>query len=126
MIDPKDDPTSIGSILVSMGVISVGQLHRAVEEKANASQDVLLGRLLVAAGFISNEQLDVALNAQTGLRSKKPVVRAKAQAYIAVTSSATVVKMAEHVRRHSDDTRRSKTGDDYAAITDEMLYKKKF
>jgi hypothetical protein len=125
MIDPKDDPTSIGSILVSMGVISIGQLNRAMEEQRTASRDVLIGKLLVAAGFISNEQLEVALNAQTGLRSKKPVVRANAQAEIAEQSSAAVVRIAGHLRKQSADTRRSRTGEGHEAVTDEMLCKRK-
>jgi len=125
MIDPKDDSTSIGSILVSMGVISIGQLSRAMEEQKNSSQDVLIGRLLVASGFISNEQLEVALNAQTGLRSKKSVVRANAQANIAEQSSAAVVRIAGHLRRQSAETRKSRTGEGHEAVTDEMLCKRK-
>ena len=101
MIDPKDDPTSIGSILVAMGVITMDQLLVAIEEQTSASKDVLLGKLLVASGFISHEQLEIALGAQEGLRSKKKVHRAHASATIAERSSAAVVEIAQSVRKHS-------------------------
>lgn len=123
MSDPKSDPTSIGLILVAMGAITADQLHVAVEEQKQASEDVLLGKLMVASGFISPEQLEVALSAQAGLRSKKTVQRAHAQAAIAESSGAAVVGMAEHIRRQSEATRRGKSGQGYPAVTDELRCK---
>jgi len=123
MSDPKDDETSIGSILMAMGAVTVEQLKVAVEEQKIASEDVLLGKIMVASGCISPEQLEVALSAQAGLRSKKNVKRAYAQASIAESSGAVVVGIASLVRKQSEITRKSRTGQDYPAVTDDMICK---
>jgi hypothetical protein len=67
--DPKIDPTSLGSILLKMGAISEEELLCAVEEQRKITADVLLGKLLIAHGFCTEDQVEVAVRAQLGMRS---------------------------------------------------------
>lgn len=82
-MSPKDDPTSIGSILVKMGAISEEELQAAVEEQSNLSIEHLLGKLLVANGICSAEQVEVAVAAQRDMRSEDEHKQAVAIADIA-------------------------------------------
>ncbi len=84
-MNPKDDPTSIGAILVKMGVVTEDELALAIEEQANASIEHLLGKLLVANGVCSMEQVEIALAAQQGMRSDEEHKQAVAIASIAMT-----------------------------------------
>ena len=67
---PKDDPTSIGAILLKMGAITEAELKQAVDEQENLSIEHLLGKLLVANGICSSEQVEVAVAAQRDMRSE--------------------------------------------------------
>lgn len=82
-MSPKDDPTSIGAILVKMGAISEEELLAAVEEQSNLSIEHLLGKLLVANGICSAEQVEVAVAAQRDMRSEDEHKQAVAIADIA-------------------------------------------
>jgi hypothetical protein len=121
-VPPQDDPSSVGQILVDMGLVTRGQLGRAVEMQERSSIEQLLGKLLVAEGHISNKQLDMALNAQAGLRSKKETDQAKAQAAIASENCSSVVLMSQALRRKSSTIRRA-TSEGHAAVTPAMLAK---
>lgn len=120
-MSPADDPTSIGSILVAMGVITAEQLEIAVREQHTVRVDVLLGKLLLANGVISPHQLEVALQSQNDLRSKKKHKRAMAQSKIAEQSVGAVIALASKLRKSARETREKVTGTDYPAITAEML-----
>lgn len=113
---PGDDPTSLGSILLAMGIISHEQLVKAVEEQDNSSIEIMLGKLLVANDIITSDQLEVALSAQMGLRSKKRESKARAQASIAEVGSARILELALSVRNKSEDNRQRRTGEGYPAI----------
>ena len=65
----RDDPTSIGAILLKMGAITEAELKKAVDEQENLSIELLLGKLLVANGVCSLEQVEVAIAAQRDMRS---------------------------------------------------------
>jgi len=83
MVDPKDDPTSIGNILLSMGVVTREQLIAIREEQA-MEEDRRMGMMLVRKGWCTEEQLDVALAAQKTMRTKGKVGQALALADIAI------------------------------------------
>ena len=69
MKTPEDDPTSIGNILLRMGLVTRDQLESVMSEQVHMREDLLMGNLMVAKGLISKEQLEVALAAQKGMRS---------------------------------------------------------
>jgi hypothetical protein len=91
---PKDDQTSLGNILVNMGLVSQDQLAEAVLEQQQTSIEVLMGKLLVADGVISEEQLQRALEIQQGLRSKHKYDRALAMSEVATFTHTRVVELA--------------------------------
>lgn len=68
MKTPKDDPSSIGNILLKMGLVTKEQLDAVMNEQAHMREDLLMGNLMVAKGLITREQLEVALAAQQGMR----------------------------------------------------------
>lgn len=123
MSDPKRDPRddtevfSIGTILVKMKAVGREDVERVLEEQSKMSSDELLGALLVRKGIITEEQLEVALSAQEGLRSKRPHVRAMAAASLAVRSSDGVRALAGRVRDAVDGCRRRRTGEGFPAVT---------
>ena len=68
---PKEDPTSLGSLLLSMGAITPSQLEIAVTQQALMDKEMLLGKLLVANKAIDNETLQEALKTQERLRQNQ-------------------------------------------------------
>lgn len=123
MSDPRDDTTtfSLGTILVKMKVATREQVAEALAEQQTMTEEEVLGQLLVARGVIDKEQLQVALDAQHGLRSKKRHVRAMAMSRLAEASSRRVVQLAGAVRRAAGEARRATTGHGHPAITPDML-----
>jgi len=113
---PEDDTTSVGRILVAMGLCTPGQVARVVELQKNSSSEDRIGIFLVAHGLISMEQLELALSAQEGLRSKAKHKRALAQASIAQQSGSSTMELADRVRGRAAEVRR-KTGTDFPAVT---------
>lgn len=114
-IRPEDDETSIGRVLIAMGVCTPGQVARAAELQRKAPEDERIGVFLVAHGHASVEQLRLAINAQVGLRSKAKHKRALAQATIAQQSGAAVVSFADRVRSRAAEVSK-KTGQGYPAV----------
>jgi hypothetical protein len=102
---PADDPTSLGAILISMGIISNEQLDQATEEQRAASPDEMLGAILIANRHITDKQLDMALSAQHGLRSTAKSAQAMANAEIAHTGVLRVMAMAARIRQKSTQVR---------------------
>ena len=82
-LNPADDPTSIGCLLVSMGAVTDRQLHTAVDTQKTAEPDQLLGMVMVAESMITAEQLDEAVKMQKALRGRRKDKQALAQATIA-------------------------------------------
>jgi len=118
---PKDDSTSIGSILVAMGAITEEQLREAIQEQHNARMEVMLGKLLVANGIISSHQLEAALQSQHDLRSGKKHKRAMAQSRIAEQGVGAVLALATRLRVSAQETKERITGTEFPKITADML-----
>jgi hypothetical protein len=114
------DDTEIGSILIAMGVCTSRQVEIAAKKYKEDALDKRLGTYLVAQGHVSRQQLDMAVNAQAGLRSKKRHRRAMAQADIAESSSVANLSLARNLRKRAAAVR-STTGQDHAAITPKMV-----
>lgn len=104
-MSPAEDATSIGNILISMGVISEQQLGAVLKEQQRLRQDQLIGRLLVAAGVISTGQLQRATDMQSSLRSKKPVQAAIATADLAISRHRrqSVIELRQRIEKRSDE-----------------------
>jgi len=81
---PKDDPTSIGSILLAMDAVNKYQLDEAVRDQRASKEDVLLGVLLVHKGYCTRDQLSAAIDKQASLRGNNRSKRALALADIAL------------------------------------------
>jgi hypothetical protein len=113
---PEDDETSIGRILIAMGLCTPGQVSRVAELQKKSSTEDQMGMFLVAHGLISMKQLELALNAQEGLRSKAKHKRALAQAEIAKQSGSSVVKLADRVRGMATEVKRQ-TGTEFPAVS---------
>lgn len=120
----SDDTTTVGAVLLAMGLITPGQLAAIVEEQNKSSVDELIGALMVKNRMISSEQLEMALSAQSGLRSKKKHTRAMAVGEIAKQSNGRVIALASTIREKSSAARRKVTGSEFKAITSEQLVKK--
>jgi len=125
--DQRDDTEvfSIGTILVKMRAVSREEVRRVLEEQSKMSSDELLGELLVRRGIITEAQLEVALDAQRGLRSRKPHVRALAAADLASRASSGVRNLTARVGEAISDSRRKRTGEAYPAVTALLLAEKK-
>lgn len=113
---PEDDETSLGRILIAMGLCTPGQVSRAAELQRKSSTEDRIGIFLVAHGLISLEQLELALNAQEGLRSKARYKRALAQAAIAKQSGSSIVKLAGRVRGRAAEAKKQ-TGTEFPAVS---------
>lgn len=108
MIDPADDPTSIGCILVTTGVITAQQLKAAIQERQQVSPDELLGLFMVGKQILDPEVLKQALLTQKQLRGNGKTARALAQAEIASaavkTATAAAARVYDRIRhRHGNN-----------------------
>jgi len=92
MKEPADDPTNLGNVLIDMGFLTQDALTRALQERE--SLEVLMGKLLVAKGLISERQLQKALDVQGGLRHKDKYQRAMAVSEVAQEGNNNVVELA--------------------------------
>lgn len=122
--DPNDDTQSysLGVILAKMmKVADHEEIVGAVEEQRRMSDEEVLGQILVARGVIDAQQLEVALQAQQGLRSKNKHERAMAMARLSEVSGGKIIEFAEALRKVSTECKRSTTGEAHPAITPEML-----
>ena len=86
-MNPKDDTTSIGSILLNMGVITREQLDVAVRTQRCLHTDTLLGVLLVHEGYCTKEELEEAIDTQISMRNGHKANRAIAFANFAMRKS---------------------------------------
>ncbi len=62
-LDPVEDPSSLGNVLLSIGAVSKDDLRRALDEQAKMG-DVILGKVMVNMGLITEEVLDEAIQVQ--------------------------------------------------------------
>lgn len=95
MADLTQDPTSIGSILMKMGVVTRAQVEEVMEEQIRLREDALLGKLLVAKGYCTNEQFDLAMEAQRLIREGTGAERAVALADFVLSRT----KQSDHIER---------------------------
>jgi len=120
-----EDPTSIGAILLSMGAVTQQQIEEVIEEQLRLREDALLGRLLVARGYCTQAQFDVAMDAQNSMRNGDKHRRAMAVADIAIarTRRHSMVATRQRINEKGHAALKCVTRDDYRAITPAMLAK---
>lgn len=66
---PEEDETSIGNLLVSMGLLTTGELTNIVKE-FRESKEELLGQFIVRKTAITEDQIEIALLKQRVLRGR--------------------------------------------------------
>jgi hypothetical protein len=122
-MNPTEDPTSIGAILMSMGAVTEAQIEEVIEEQRRLREDALLGRLLVAKGYCTQEQFEIAMAAQTSMRDGGKERRAMAVADISLARSRrrSVVMTRRRIIEKGQECVKKVTGEEYAAITPDML-----
>jgi hypothetical protein len=125
MKEPKDDQTSLGSILLDWGIVTKEQLEKALKEQKILRGDALLGKLLVADGSCTPEEINIAMSAQAGMRKGDYTKQALAVADLAIERQRrkSVIERRDRVIRAGERLRRSITGEDHPAITVSMLAK---
>ena len=64
----KIDPTSLGNILLEWEIVTKEQLQIALVDQETLRGDDLLGRLLVAGGACTEDDIRVAMSAQASMR----------------------------------------------------------
>jgi hypothetical protein len=94
--EPREDQTNLGHILVDWDIITLDQLELALEQQKTLRGDDLLGKLLVANGACSEDEINTAMSAQASMRSVGKCEKAVAIADIAIARR----------RRHSIFNRR--------------------
>jgi hypothetical protein len=125
-MSPKEDETSLGSVLLELGLIKQEDLDRAVNYQQNSSMEQMLGAVLVLLGACSKEEIEYALSAQKGMRESKKRGR-QILAMMALDAAiqrkrfnrdqaSEVVAKAERFIRHT-------SGTEHIAITPELLAK---
>ena len=120
---PAEDPTSIGCILVAMSAITPEQLQQVVEQQEQSSLEFLLGKLMVADGYCTREQLEIALAAQDAMRSRDKKKQALAITEIAMHRKRGTNGAQHRIIERSASIVRKATGQDHPAITQELLAK---
>jgi hypothetical protein len=118
---PAEDPTSIGAILIAMSAVTPDQLKDAVEQQERATLEHLLGKLLVADGHCTSDQLEIALAAQEAMRSKNKSKQAIAVAEIARYRKKGTNGARQRLIERSASIVKKATGQAHQAITPEMM-----
>jgi hypothetical protein len=121
----KDDPTSLGNVLLELGIITQEQLDHALKEQETLRGDDLLGRLLIASGACTEEEVMMAMSAQESMRAKGKHKCAMAVADLALERrrrQSVIVKRNRLIEK-GEQVRKSITGDVHPAVTPAMLAK---
>ena len=120
---PKTDSTSLGNILLKWQIITENQLVKALEQQETLRGDDLLGRLLVANGACTEDEIKTAVKAQTSLRSTNKSKQALAVADLALERRRrkSLFQRRERIAAHAKTLERSITGDAHMAVTPAML-----
>lgn len=122
-VDPKNDPTSLGSILLKMGVLTQEELEMAVEMQERSSKELQLGNQLVAYEVCTREQIDIALRAQEQMRSEDNGDQALGVADIAQYRRRATSDERKKLVSRADEVVRKATGQVYPAVTAPLLAK---
>lgn len=122
---PKDDPTSLGNILLEWEVITKDQLELALQEQETLRGDDLLGKLLIASGACSEEEIRTAMSAQASMRASKKHKCAMAVADLALERRRreSMIIRRNNIIEKAEQVRKSITGDQQRAATPAMLAK---
>lgn len=125
MKGPKEDQTSLGNILMEWEIITPTQLERALKDQATLRGDVLLGKLLVAGGACTCEEIDMAMSAQAKLRAGGKIKRAMVVADIALARHCrdSVLERRDRILEKGEVVRKYITGEGHVAISAAMLAK---
>lgn len=126
MMNPTEDPTSLGAILLELGLVTQDQLETVVEQQRHMREETLLGVLLVHNGILTQTELDIALSAQRGMRESNRTTQALAVADIAIGRHRrkTLHDRRERLVAKGAQIAKSITGENYPAVTSEMLLAK--
>ena len=122
---PTEDPTSLGRILLEWEVINQEQLREALKEQETLRGDDLLGRLLVASGACTEEEISTAMSAQSSMRAagKHKCAMAVADLALERRRRKSMEVRRDNIIRQGEALRKSITGDAHPAITPAMLAK---
>jgi len=125
-VDPKEDPTALGNILLEWGLVDQEELNIALEEQRSLRGDDLLGKLLIANGACAEEDIEVAMSAQASMRSVSKAKQAMAVADIALARQRrdSVFTRRARMQESAKRLQRTITGDEHPALTPEMLAEK--
>lgn len=82
-VSPEDDPSSLGNVLVDLGVISLDQLQSVVARQRLQGEG-LLGSMLCEAGLCTTRDVARAMDIQARMREGR-----KAEAGLGFLSAAT-------------------------------------
>lgn len=66
---PEDDPSSIGNVLLCMGILKPHELQQVVN-KFKASKEELLGQFIIRETHVTEHQLEIALLKQKVMRGE--------------------------------------------------------
>lgn len=123
-IHPKEDPTSLGAILLELRLVTQEQLDETIRLQETMRKDTLLGVLLVHNGLLTQQELDVAISAQESMRTHDQAGHALAIADVAIArhSRQTLVDRRLRIMEKGEMIARS-ISDHYPTITPEILAK---
>lgn len=121
----KDDPTSLGNVLLALEIITQEQLDHALQEQETLRGDDLLGRLLIASGACTEDEVTMAVSAQESMRAKGKANCAMAVADLALERRRrkSVIVKRNNLIEKGEQVRKSITGDGHPVITPAMLAK---
>jgi hypothetical protein len=122
---PAKNPTSLGSILIEWELITEEQLGRALEEQRILRGDDLLGRLLIASGACTEEEIDAAISAQASMRAAGKCKSAMAVADLALERRRrkSVIDRRDSLIQKGERIKESITGTGQLAVSASMLAK---
>lgn len=123
-MSPQHDPTSLGAVLLELGLVTQEQLDMVIEQQRHMREETMLGVLLVHNGVLTQTELDIALSAQRGMREKSRTKQAMAVANIAIGRHRrqTLLDRRERIIQKGDLIARS-ISNDYPVVPMELLAK---
>jgi hypothetical protein len=113
----RDEPTTIGELLLAMGAVTEAQLDLAINDR-NAQTSRRLGEILVEYGFCTDKEVHRALEAQEQMRKGGTSEHAMVYAQLALERQRRPDKLAQQ-KRLLDTGRKLRdaiTGEDYPAV----------
>lgn len=123
-MNPKDDPTSLGAVLLELSLVTKEQLDNVIEQQRTMREETMLGVLLVHNGVLTQTELDIALSAQQSMREENKPQQAIAVANLAIGRHRrpTLLERRERIVQKGNFIARSLSGD-YPIVSTELLVK---